>query len=31
MEFLILDKYYSFMNQTGTLVSSEIRTEKATY
>ncbi|MFC2106202.1 septation protein SpoVG family protein [Candidatus Bipolaricaulota bacterium] len=31
MEFLILDKYYSFMNQTGTLLSSEIHTEDATF
>ena len=30
MESLILDKYYSLMNQTRTLVSSEIRTEDVT-
>jgi len=31
MESLILDKYYDLLNQTGTLVSSEIRTEDVTF
>ncbi|MFC2079153.1 septation protein SpoVG family protein [Candidatus Bipolaricaulota bacterium] len=31
MESLILDKYYDFINQAGTLVSSEILTEDATF
>ena len=31
MESLILDKYYDFMNQARTLVSSEIRTEDVTF
>ena len=31
MESLILDRYYDFLNRTGTLVSSEIRTEDVTF